>query len=493
MDASANGQRAMLAVLLVTTAAVAGIATAWGGNMFGDRAVYYVAIFGSIGAGTLVAATRNEPLRFVFLALIAALPIAGALVPPGRLSLTVFDVVMLFLTITLVARRLASSAPNRPVLLPTRSLVIAWALCVPCVVLSQFPALSLAACVLMFATYAFFLLCLAELRRERGFERLVILLSVVAIVMAVGVLIDYLWHVNLSLRRANMNQVTYLGGIEVYRAGGFFQDPQACGAFFAVLITFLLVLAVRGRFAGARLRAIVWLAIGAGFAALALTLSRSAILSCLLISAIALFAFNAWSWHLKAAIAATVIVAATVISQTSFDAWLGLLPDTARNRLLQLPEEIDNRLTIWLDTWDMFANHPVTGIGPGSFQSYLIHTRPGVTDYYGVGAAAGGIEYIPDQPESGYLKIFYEGGIVGSAAALLLAGDAVRRALKGAASASADARTECIAALAGLLTFAVTFVTLFTVGDQRVGAVLAFLLAVIWSRSLPRAHSTRPA
>ena len=492
MDASANGQRAMLAVLLVTTAAIAGIATAWGGNMFGDRAVYYVAIFGSIGAGTLVAATRNEPLRFVFLALIVALPIASALVPPGRLSLTVFDVVMLFLTITLVGRRLASSASNRQPLLPTRSLVMAWALCIPCVVLSQFPVLSAAVFVLMFATYAFFLLCLAELRRERGFERLVILLSIVAITMAVGVLIDYLWHVNLSLRRVNMNQVTYGTGIEIFRAGGFFQDPQSCGAFFGVLITFLLVLAVRGRFASPGLRAIVWLAIGAGFAALSLTLSRSAILSCLLVSAIALFAFNAWSWHLKAAIAALLVVVATVVAQTSFDAWLGLLPDTARNRLLQLPEEIDNRLTIWFDTWDMFANHPATGIGLGSFQQYLIHTRPGVTDYYGIGAAAG-IEYVPDQPESGYLKILYEGGIVGSIAALLVTGDAVRRALKGAASASADARTECIAALAGLMTFAVTFVTLFTVGDERVGALLAFLLAVIWSRSLPRAHSARPA
>ena len=55
MDASATGQRAMLALLLVTTAVVAGIATAWSGNMFGDRAAYYVAIFGLIGTGTLVA------------------------------------------------------------------------------------------------------------------------------------------------------------------------------------------------------------------------------------------------------------------------------------------------------------------------------------------------------------------------------------------------------------------------------------------------------
>jgi len=156
-------------------------------------------------------------------------------VPPGRLGLTVFDVVMLVLTIALVGRRLASSARvNRQPLFPTRSLMIAWALCVPCVVLSQFPLVSLTAFVLMFTTYAFFLLCLAELGRERGFERLVILLSATAVVMAGGALIDYVWHVNLSLRGSNPNQLTYYeNGLEVYRTSGFFPGRAAMRRFFS--------------------------------------------------------------------------------------------------------------------------------------------------------------------------------------------------------------------------------------------------------------------
>ncbi len=490
MDASANGQRAMLTLLLVTTAAVAGIVIAWSGNTFGERAAYYVAFFGLIGAGTLVAATRKEPLRFVFLALIAASPIAAALVPPGRLGLTVFDVVMLVLTIALIGRWLVSSPANREPLFPTRSLAIAWTLCVPCVLLSRFPFVSALDFVLIFAQYAFFLLCLAELRRKGGLERLVILLSFAAIVMSFGVLIDSLWRVNLSLRGSNLNQLNYGTGIEIYRAGGFFQDPQRCGAFFAVLVTFLLVLAIRGRFANAALRAFIWLAIVAGLTALLMTISRSAILSCVVVSALALFAFNAWSWPLKAAIAATFVLAATVVAQTSVSTWVGLLPDMLQNRILELPEALEGRVKIWFDTWDMFANHPATGIGLGSFRPYLLETRPGVTDYYGIGAVSG-VEYIPDQPENGYLKILYEGGVVGSMAALLLAGDAVRRALKGTVGASADARTECIAALAALVTFGVTFMTLFTVGDPRIGALLAILLAVIWSRSLPHERSTR--
>src|SRR5947207_3990464 len=203
MDASADSHRAMMALLLVVSAVVAGSATAVAGNVFGGRATYYVAVFGIIGAGTFIAATRREPIRFVFLMLIVAFPVASALVPPGRIGLTVFDVVMLVLTIALIGRNVASAPTERQPLLPTRSLAIAWALCIPCVLLSQFPGRSVAIFLLMLALYVFFLLCLAELQRERGLERLVTLLSGVAIAMAFGVLVDYVWHVNLSMRGSN--------------------------------------------------------------------------------------------------------------------------------------------------------------------------------------------------------------------------------------------------------------------------------------------------
>src|SRR5512147_2837157 len=113
METSADGHRATLALFLVAGAALAGAMTAVVGNVFGDRAAYYVAVFGTIGAGTLIAATRKEPLRFVYLALIVAFPIASALVPPGRIGLTLFDVTMLVLTIALIGRNIVSSPADR--------------------------------------------------------------------------------------------------------------------------------------------------------------------------------------------------------------------------------------------------------------------------------------------------------------------------------------------------------------------------------------------
>ena len=480
--------------MVLAGAAFAGMATAIIGSLAGYRAIYYIAVFGLLVAGGLVAVTRREPLRFVFLALIACFPVAYAAVPPGRLGYTVFDAVMVALTIGLIGSRVFATSPAGVPLFPTTSLVIAWLLCIPCVVFSQFPLLSLETCILNFAIYAFFLFTLEELGRERGLERLVLLLSIASLVMAAGLFVDHVLHVNLSLRGANLNQMSYAYGFELYRAGGFFQDPQRAGAFLGCMITFLLLLAARGRIRGMGLRFFVWVAIAASSAALITTVSRAAIVACLLVSGMALFAFNKWNAAVKLLITGGVIVAAMILALLPMEMWMGIVPTAVSQRFLLSQVEFGHRLEIWFDTWNMFADHPYTGIGPGSFKFYLLKTQPTVFNYYGIGEGAG-VAYIPDQPENGYLKILYEGGIAGSLAVLLVVGDALRRALGviTGKDAEPDARTECLAALAALLVFGATFVTLFTVGDPRIAALFAFLLAVIWHRSLERARAASKA
>jgi O-antigen ligase len=221
--------------------------------------------------------------------------------------------------------------------------------------------------------------------------------------------------------------------------------------------------------------------------ALITTISRGAIGACLAVSGFTLFAFNRWNAAIKLMFLGSVIVAAMVVALTPMDTWLNIVPAAVLARFLDSRMEFEYRLEIWFDTWNMFADHPLTGIGLGSFKPYLVETQPTVFNYYGIGTAEG-VQYIPTQPESGYLTILYEGGIAGSIAALLVAGDAFRRASAVVAGSNADARTEAIAALAGLITFGATFVTLFTPSDTRIAAIFAFLLAVIWHRSLQRAH-----
>jgi O-antigen ligase len=491
---SATPASLLLPALVLIAAVFAGMVTAVVGSLAGYRAIYYVAVFGLIVIGGVVAATRAEPLRFVFLALIACFPIASAPVPPGRFGLTVFDAVMLALTIGLIGKKLLASSTAGAALFPTKSLLIAWLFSVPCVVFSQFPLWSLVVFGGSFAIYVFFVFALDELGRERGFERFVLLLSIVLLLLAAGLFVDHVLHVNLSLQGSNLNQLGYGRSLEIYRAGGFFQDPQKGGAFLACIITFLLLLSVRGRFRGMKMRFVVWAAIAVGLVALVTTISRSAILACLFVSGLALFAFNKWDAAAKVALMGSVVLFAIVIALMPMETWLSIAPATVSERFLEMRVDLKTRIAIWFDTWEMFADHPITGIGLGSFRPYLIKTQPTVFNYYDIGSG-GGVTYIPDQPESGFFKILYEGGIVGSIAVLLVVGDAIRRAVAVIAGnkPDSDARSEGIAALAGLVTFGTTFVTLFTVSDGRIAAVLAFLLAVIWHRSLEREHGTPKA
>jgi O-antigen ligase len=485
-DTGATPGAALLLVVVLAGAAVAGMMTALVGSMAGARAVYYAAVFGLIVVGALVAVTRREPVRFIFLALIVGLPVTSIEVPPGRLEITVFDAVMTLLAIGVVWGRVAGAQPARGPIFPTGSLMLAWLLAVPCVVFSQFPVVSLKMFVLTFALYAFCLLVLDELKREGGFERLVGLLSVVLIVMAVGCFVERLLHVNLSLRGVNLNQLSYAeSGFEIYRAGGFFQDPQKAAAYIAAMIAFLLVLSVRGRFRGTKLAPLAWIAIALGLAALMTTVSRAAILACLCLSAVALFVFNKWSAAVKLLVGAGAVAAAVAMALTPVETWMSIFPTSVAERFRYAQEEFLYRTTIWLDTWHMFADHPLTGIGFGSFREYLKLTQPTVFNYYGLGEAAG-VSYIPDNPESGYFKILYEGGIIGSLAILIIVFDALRRGLAIIAgrNATPHARTEVLAAGVALLVSGLTFVTLFTIADQRVAALVAFFFALIWHHSL---------
>lgn len=472
----------LLPAVVVAVAVLAGLFSAVAGAMAGYRAIYYLAVVGLVAVGAGIALTRPEPLRFSFLLLIAVLPLTNILVPPGRLGFTIFDVASVLLAAGLLLRKMFASA-DAP-LFPARSLAFVWLLLIPCAVLARYPIHSSQQLLLIFAAYVFFWFVLQELRRPLGFERLTSLLAVVLIVVAAGVFIESFLHINLSLRGTNLNQVTYVGGVAIWRAGGFFQDPQKAGAFMASLIALLSVLCVRHRFASSGMRLLAWSAILLAMMALFMTVSRAAILACLLASGASLVLFNRWPATIKILTVCSLMLIVMGLMLTP-NLWLVLLPTQLAERLANSQVEFMQRVEIWFDTWDMFANQPLTGIGFGGFQRYLIETRPLVFNFYGIGSETGS-SYIPDQPESGYFKILYESGILGTLAALILLFETLRRALIGVADSTPEMRTEVVAALAGLLAFGATFATQFTAGDPRILALLAILLAVIWRPSLPQ-------
>ena len=451
-------------------------------------AIYYVAVFLAIlgvgAVGGIVVATQREPARFAFLMLILGLPIASFRVPPGRFEITIFDLVMVALTIVFFWRKTSISDRSIEPLFPTTSLLFAWLLLIPCVLFSQFPLLSLWRFTETLTVYVFFLFLLAELRREEGFERLVLLLSVVTIVIAIGIVFDRLANVDPTPAFRSTHRLEQFGGLVIRRSSGiFFVDPLKAAQFLACGITFLALLFARNRFIKTTTRVLISIAIVLGFTALFMTVTRAAILACVSVSCLFVVLFNRWGLAAKLVITGFVAFLVLGIAFTPADALLHTLPEALTGRLSYLRESIEGRVRIGSEYWNMFADHPVTGIGLGSFEPYLAATRPFYAHLYTWG------------PESGYLAILYEGGVAGSGAAALVVGDALRRAITVAASSDSDpnARTETIAALAGLIVFALTFVTLSSLNEERNAAMLGLLLAVIWYHSLRREHHAQKA
>jgi hypothetical protein len=89
-----------------------------------------------------------------------------------------------------------------------------------------------------------------------------------------------------------------------------------------------------------KMRFLVWAAIAVGSVALATTIPRAAILACLSVGGMALFAFNRWNAAVKLAITGSVMLAVAVMALTPIETWLNFVPAAIAERFV---------------AWNMFA------------------------------------------------------------------------------------------------------------------------------------------
>ena len=498
---SIDGRGVFLTLLLIFGAVFSGLVVAFVGNAVGIFSLIYLgALILVISALSLLLAAKNPVHRVTSMALIA-LPIIGYSVPPRRFAVSLLEVILFVLLILILWKRLwrtKGGHQDELVLFPARSLIWVQVLLLPSVIFSMYPLVSVGNFVLNFCLYLLFIAFVNECLRAPDNDHLLRMLIYGTIVLGVGVALDRATGVNLALEVANSNQLSIADGTIVTRARGFFGDPQKAAQFMACAGCFLTVLLVRRRFARQpRLRWLAIMAVLISLVALVLTGSRGALLAMGFGLSAGFLLFNPWSLPVKLMTGLLVGVVATVALQLPLGVYQAVVPRSVAARFAYVDQSAQERVKIWFDTWRMFADQPLQGIGLGSFRSYMAESSSVTRNFYGIGSRSGGDVYIPNQPESGYFKILYEGGLLGSLAALILLGATLARffVVLHSRTLSADKKSEAIAAMTSLTVFAITFVTLFTISERRIVVLLALMMAFIWAPSLsrPRAANSLPA
>lgn len=446
--------------------------------------VYAVILSAVIAISSIVGVfllTSTSPLKSVYWGMVVFLPLIATVIPPRRLGISLFDAIMVFVFVAMLLRKASNDISHRVRLFLSWHFSFCFIGMVVLAVFSCFPGYSSWILIEVFLIFVFLIFSIENICVENGFEKLVLRLGIVILILTAGVLIDRFAHINLTLGGGNPNQNLLLNGELIRRAAGFFQDPQKSAQFFGCAGAFYFVLLIRGRFPSGLMRLVVIASLVECLLGIVLSGSRASIVAVLLVMVLGMFFLLKISPAVRVLLFCLVLAIGFSVFFLPQSVWQAIVPSHLLARFESSGASLEFRMHVWFDTWDMFANQPLWGIGPGSFREYLQTTNPSSTGYYGIGALAG-VEYIPDQPESGYLKILYEGGIIGVLCSLVLVIGTLGVAIRTLRNrlVGEDRKTEVLAALLGLAVFAITFVTLFTLSDEKIAMIFALLLAIIW-------------
>lgn len=416
-------------------------------------------------------------LKVVFL----AFPVLGFVLPPKRAGISFGDIVALGATVLVLGwvirgRRI----PQKNVIAHSVAVLF---IVFGSVALSDDFAIAFGEFLRLCAYCGLLIYFSVSLNDRSAAATLGYLLSVAIITVSCGIFFEWLTGINLSLQSANLNTIKQIDSVTARRFCGFFQDPQKAAQFLAVCISCLVALLPSCKEITRRI--LCGLAIVFGNLALLATASRAAIVMVLVGATLALLlSVSDWKRALVRALAIGGFVSIGLLAAETRPVAMHSSDLNIMNRFADLSRDLDVRREIWKFAYDISLSSPIVGIGPGTYQEYLIRNDPGLQR----ALAAGG--YVPDQPESGYLKILVETGWLGLIALILVVCGAIWRSLRAIAQeVTHESRLLAGAALAGGAVYLVSLVTLFTPSDSRNFVIGVLLLSFSYANSSRRTNA----
>ena len=413
----------------------------------------------------------KDSLKFLFFTIFSALPVLGVRMPPVSLGITPLDIVFVLTTITIFAL----SKIRKINLMPMPTLVIGILLVLPSIAVAIDPIKAVVEGARLVGAYMVFVLLRHYLSSEEIRANVDVILVGVMVVVALSVLLERFTGINLSNSGTSLNSISIIDQNTIQRVGGIFQDPQKAGQFLAVLIVYIAVLWSRGIFSS-KLFYLVFASFLLGISALLSTVSRLAIGSGLVI-ALSGFLFLSNGLFIKRMamiLFVTGVGLGVSLNMSETDLMKKIVPKDLLLRFTTTSESADDRLSIWKDSWQIFKDNPVFGIGPGTYQEYLMRRDPQLRRLHESGG------YVPQQPESGYLTILYEMGLLGAMGFILVLMTTVIRIVRNlVVSKNFHFRSYTWATAAGSIVYFACFFTLFTPADPRNAILPLILLALL--------------
>jgi len=132
------------------------------------------------------------------------------------------------------------------------------------------------------------------------------------------------------------------------------------------------------------------------------------------------------------------------------------------------------RYAIWQDAFAIFQDHPLFGIGLGNYANYVSIHNP---DQYWINDNE---VTLYDHPESGYLKLLTEFGLIGFIVAMFFIGkpiyDALSRYFK-------TKNLSLVILVSSLVTWIIGFYTVYSFGDIRIKLLIISIICMLIASS----------
>jgi O-antigen ligase len=458
-------------------------AVAWASDLQTFSLTRFLLFFSPLLCCCFVLLLSRDPLLFLLWITLALLPILGVIMPPARLQLSVFDFLAGGLLLLLLHRAILAQRPIE--FFPTIYVWIPIAFCIPSILTSIDLANSMTQFYRIVCLYGIYIVCRHYLNNLELIRIFNVVIATSVIIVAATIILQKV--AGTSFQLYGDRPFVDANGILVQQGSGIFQDPQKAGQYLAVFAAYLSVLWWQGVFTGAIQKSIVVGALLTSCVALLFTISRLAIASGFGALAIS-FLFLGWH-RIQQKLAVLFVGGLLILSVGIFSERPlinVLIPHDVLQRFETSASSATGRLQIWKDSWQIFENNPLTGVGLGNYQEYWLQKNPAWRRAYESGT------HVPDQPENGYLHILYEIGLIGSAGVIFFLLAAFRSFIEKLALPNNKLdRSFALASALASIVYLTTFTTIFTASDARNALIVVCLLVALELNLGSSPHSNR--